>query len=592
MSATFTKVALIGLVEERYRLLARAQTATTAAPPQDDITLGLLDACAEIERVTGWRLMRSGRLVTPEQADGAGVDAVALSTSVGGPLRLLTTGPGRDALAGLIYRSIGGLFVQPEPLPPAEASGDDPQWRQLVAHMRAQHPHAILVVGAPSGGIRAPGTLADSAQAVAHWLTALRQTPSGDESARPLTLPVVFTGNTDDAMTLAGTLRSNTPMVHTVEPLSPASLAPLNRVISALYDGVVLRDVPGYAKLRGVSATPATAAATSLGGVVRFLSQQYQMTVVGADVGASATMLCAATAQGEFLPAALTQGGVGSGAGYILRGAGVANITRWLTLPADENTVREFALTRMLRPRGTPSTPLELELEYAFAREAIRLARQTPGSRLSGLNPIDVILGTGGVLSHVPHPALAALILLDALQPRGITSIVLDTVSLATMLGTVAQLAPEIAAEVTESDAVSLLLGSAISVAGMPTTGGEPAVRVVLDREDGSKQIEEVPPGAILRLPLAPGERALLSLYPASSCDVGLGPGQQARASEPIEGGALGLIVDARGRPLGLPATAAERISRLAEWQRALGIGGATGVGAGVNGIGREAGRP
>ncbi len=572
--SAFTKVALVSLVDERYRLLARAQVATTAAAPQADITRGLVEACAELERTTGRRLLHDGRVIAPEQDDGSGIDAIALSTSVGGPLRVLATGPGREALSGFLHRAIGGLFVQPEVLPPAARPGEeaDPAWQQLVAQVRAQHPHAVLVVGAPSGGIRTNGTIADAAEAVATWLEALRQAPGqapGDERPPPA-LPVVFTGSTEDGVTLAATLRASTPMVHPVEPLSPTTLSPLTRAVSALYENVVLRDVPGYTKVRRVAAAPPAATMTSLGGVVRFLAHQYRMTVVGVDVGASATVLAAATAQSEFLPAAFL-GGVGAGTGSVLRAAGVRNILRWLTTAADEHSVREYTLTRMLRPRMLATTPLELELEYAFAREAISLAQHAPGSRLAGLHPIDVVLGTGGVLAHPARPALAALLLLDALQPRGITSVVIDTAGLATMLGAAATVAPDLAAEVTESDAVSLLLGSVISVAGAPADGSS-TVRVVLERGDGRKLTEEVSYGAMVRLPLGPGERALLSLYPSATLDVGLGLGQQARASEPIEGGALGVVVDARGRPLILPSDPEERVARLSAWQRALGM--------------------
>jgi hypothetical protein len=69
-----------------------------------------------------------------------------------------------------------------------------------------------------------------------------------------------------------------------------------------------------------------------------------------------------------------------------------------------------------------------------------------------------------------------------------------------------------------------------------------------------------------------PGQQALLGLYPSPSVDVGLGPGQQARASEPVEGGTLGLILDARGRPFTVPTDPMERIMRIRQWHQALGL--------------------
>lgn len=237
-----------------------------------------------------------------------------------------------------------------------------------------------------------------------------------------------------------------------------------------------------------------------------------------------------------------------------------------------EDEVREYVLSRMLRPRALPTTPRELEIEHALAREALLLALRSPGSRLAGLSPLDVILGTGGVLAHAPHPGQAALILLDALQPRGITSLVLDTAHLSSMLGSVAALDAAAAAEVAENDAVLLQLGTVISPVGA-VPDGQPALRVVLEFGDGQRHIEDVPQGTLLRLPLPPGERAMLGLYPAQTVDVGLGAGQHARASEPVEGGALGLIVDARGRPFTPLSASGESVARQAQWRRALGIG-------------------
>ena len=573
--SVFTKMALVGIVDNQYRLLARTQVPTTVAPPYADLLIGVREACQQLEALTGRRLVGPESILTPEQDDGSGVDTIAVTTSVGGPLRLLTTGPGREALAGLLYKSLGGLFAQPEALPvaPVEATQDDPAWAELVAQLRTLRPHAIVVIGAPSTGIRGAGTIADHAQSVARWLEVLRSAPREDEELRLSSLPVVFSGTTEDGITLASTLRSATAMVHTVEQLTPATIGPLSRALNALYDGVVLREAPGYTRLRSL-AGPATATLTSLAGVARFLAHHYKMNVAAVDVGASATMLAGATTSGEFLPALFPQGGVGPGAGYVLRAVGAPSILRWLAIEADENTVREYVLTRILRRRMIPTTQLELELEYAMAREAIRLALHAPGSRLSGLHPVDVLLATGGTLTNTPHPAHTALILLDAMQPRGITSLVLDSGRIATMLGSVAAVAPEVAAQMTENDAMPSLLGTAVSVTGRPEDG-QPAVRAFLEYEDGKKDNIEVTAGALARLAVPHGRRALLSLYPAPGVDVGLGPGQQARASEPVEGGALGLIIDTRGRPLDLPTATMERMARLREWRTALGIGGA-----------------
>lgn len=567
-----TKVALLASIEGHYRLVARTQTPTTSMPPTPDLVVGVQNAIHALERITGRTLLREGRLITPEHEDGSGVDGLALATSAGGPLRLVAIGPGRESLIGLVHRSTGGLFVQIETLPPtAPPLPVPPDWRRTVSQVRAQHPHGVLVISPPFGTSRNLSTMEETARAVAQWLDVLREPApdSGDEATAAL--PVLFTGSATDALPLQTALQGRSADLHVVEGLSPSTLAPLNRAASALYESAVLRTLPGYSGLRGLSNTPPAATITALAGMVRYLAQHFRTTVVGVDVGASSTTLAGATANGEFMPATDPNAGVGSGIGHILRARDAHHVLRWLSFAADEDELREYALTRMLRPHALPATARELEFEHAFAREALYLALRAPGARLAGLHPLDVVLGTGGVLTNVAHPAQAALILLDALQPRGITSLVLDTAHISNMLGSVAGLDSVAAAEVAESDAVLLQLGTVISPVGT-VAAGEPALRVMLEFADGRRHIEDVAQGMLLRLPVAPGEHTLMGLQPAPNVDIGLGPGQQAQASEPVEGGALGLIIDARGRSLALAEDPATRIAQQQQWHRSLGL--------------------
>jgi hypothetical protein len=403
---------------------------------------------------------------------------------------------------------------------------------------------------------------------VAAWIDALRT--RGTEAAGSPEIPVIFAGMGTDATVVRGAL-GRQASVQAIDPLSPSTLGPLNQAVAALYASAVLRAVPGFDGLQALSRVPPVAVTTSLAGTVRYLAQHFQMNVVGVDVGASSTTLAGATAQGGFLPAAHPDAGVGPGLGAILRATGAPNVLRWVSEPMEEAELREYVVNRMLRPRLLPASPRELEIEHAFAREAILLALRAPGSTLAGMHPLDMLLATGGVLANAPQPAQAALILLDALQPRGITSLVLDAGQLAGMLGGAAAIDGAAAAEVTESDAVVLQLGSVVSTSGSATPG-QPALRITMEITDGRRQTTDVMPGELVRLPLGLGERASLTLAPGPTVDVGLGPGQQARASDPLDGGLLGVVVDTRGRPLVLPQQEHERLAALRQWRRALGI--------------------
>jgi hypothetical protein len=531
---------------------------------------GIRMAIGEIEQVCARALLRDGHTITPEQENGDGVDMVAITVSVGGPLHVLTTGAGREALTSLVHRATSGLFIALDPLPAeafAAGASDAAVIEQAVSTQTAR-PQAVLVVGHPLESQRAGPDMRETGRTVAAWLAAVRALAADGEAA-PL-VPVLFSGMPGDGAALQSALPDRNA-VHLLDALTPTTLLPLSQAVANLYANAVVRAIPGYSGLRTLNSAFPSSATTALAEATHFLGQQYQLNVVTVDVGASSTTLAAATAAGNVLTAVHPTAGVGAGAGAVLRAAGASNVLRWLTEPMEEVELREYVIRRILRPRLLPATAREIEIEQALAREAIALARRAPGSTLAGLRPLDVIVGSGGTLAHAPDVAQAALLLLDALQPIGITTLTLDVAQLLGMLGSLSGVAEALSMSVADGDAVVAQLGPVVSTSGT-VPDGQPALTVTLEYADGRRVSTEVAQGSLARLPLGPGERAALSLYPAPTIDAGLGVGQHARASEPVQGGMLGLIVDARGRPLVLPSQADERRARLRAWRRALGI--------------------
>jgi hypothetical protein len=101
---------------------------------------------------------------------------------------------------------------------------------------------------------------------------------------------------------------------------------------------------------------------------------------------------------------------------------------------------------------------------------------------------------------------------------------------------------------------------------------GEVALRVKVCYQDGRVVQQEVSFGSMEMIPLKPSERATLELRPTHRFDVGLGePGRGVTAE--AEGGVLGLLIDARGRPLELPADDTDRRQLIQAWLESVGIG-------------------
>ena len=86
-----------------------------------------------------------------------------------------------------------------------------------------------------------------------------------------------------------------------------------------------------------------------------------------------------------------------------------------------------------------------------------------------------------------------------------------------------------------------------------------------------SPVVTEVPYGSLAVVPLLPGERAALTLRPEQGLDIGAGAGKAATPQFEIEGGAVGIVVDARGRPLELPTDVDRRQARLLDWFQSTG---------------------
>src|SRR5437660_3628517 len=166
--------------------------------------------------------------------------------------------------------------------------------------------------------------------------------------------------------------------------------------------------------------------------------------------------------RGEFIPKVNTGIGVGPAVGTILQKVGIQRIARWLPFDITEDELRQYVLNHMLHPHVVPTNQRDLQISQAFAREAILLtveaARQINFEWLNA----DLILATGGVLAHAPKYGQAALMLLDSLQPRGVTSLVLDRSMLISQLGAVASVGPIAAVQVNENDAVMYRLGTCV----------------------------------------------------------------------------------------------------------------------------------
>ncbi len=172
---------------------------------------------------------------------------------------------------------------------------------------------------------------------------------------------------------------------------------------------------------------------------------------------------------------------------------------------------------------------------------------------------LNLIIGSGGVLSHAPRRSQSFLMMLDAFQPEGITKMAVDSIFMMPHLGVLSTINEQAAFEVFDRDCL-IRLGTAIAPKGIEKEG-----KVILRAEinyDNKTEILELKFGEIKVFPLELGKKAKLVLIPSSGFDLGEGPNKKAVAE--VEGGVVGLVFDGRGRPIQLSKE--NRAQKLFEW--------------------------
>jgi hypothetical protein len=124
-----------------------------------------------------------------------------------------------------------------------------------------------------------------------------------------------------------------------------------------------------------------------------------------------------------------------------------------------------------------------------------------------------------------------------------------------------------LAVHVLESNAF-MNLGTVISPVGRAR--GDLLLRVQMVRDGQKEPVVDIKAGGIQVLPLPVGKIADLYVQPMPNVNIGLGSGRGGWVRR-VVGGAFGLIIDGRGRPVQVPAAINRRQETLKAWQDGLG---------------------
>ncbi len=579
--STTTKAILIEKQGDEYRLVTRGEAPTTVEAPFEDVTKGVLNAVAEVEELRGRKLLDGDQIITPQTGE-SGCDIYISTSSAGGGLQMMVAGVVKTMTTESAARAAlgAGAIVMD-----ALASNDGRLPYQKIERIRRLRPDMILLSGGVDGGTM------EHVVEMAELLSAANPRP---RLGQGYDLPVIYAGN-KEARTEVERALGNKVALQIVDNLRPTleheNLLPARERIHDLFMEHVMAQAPGYKKLMEWTDAPIMPTPGAVGALIQKVAERDKINVVGVDIGGATTDVFSVF-KGKFNRTVSANLGMSYSVSNVLAEAGLENILRWVPFAIGEEDLRNRIGNKMIRPTTIPQTLEELQIEQAIAREALRLAfvqhkefavelrgvqqertiadafrQSASGATLVDLMSLDLLIGSGGVLSHAPRRPQSFWMMIDAFLPEGVTRLAVDSIFMMPHLGVLASVNDRAATEVFYKDCL-VRLGTCVAPVG-PGKPGKDCVRVEMQVPGRGAVQEAVPFGELRRIPVAYTMEFAARVSPARGFDVGAGPGQPLQTK--FEGGLVGIVIDTRGRrPFELPADPASRVQKFQDWSKAF----------------------
>lgn len=597
--STTTKAILIEFVNGEYRLVSRGEAPTTVEAPFEDVTMGVLNAVAELEELTGRQLLdEDHRFITP--ANGKiGTDVYISTSSAGGGLQMMVAGVVRSMTAESAERAaLGAGAIVMDVI----ASNDKRLPHQQIERIRHLRPDMILLSGGIDGGTTT------HVVEIAELVAAADPRPRLGSSYK---LPIIYAGN-KDARDPVGETLSDKVDLRVVDNLRPVlereNLGPAREEIHELFMEHVMAQAPGYKKLMSWADAPIMPTPGAVGLIIQTIADQYGIEAVGVDIGGATTDVFSVFRPEEeavFNRTVSANLGMSYSISNVFAEATLPMVMRWVPFHMDERDLRNRVKNKMIRPTTIPQSMEELIFEQAIAKEALRLAfkqhkdfatvlkgvqqqrtiadafeQSSSGATIVNMMTLDMLIGSGGVLSHAPRRQQSALMMIDAFMPEGVTRLSVDSIFMMPQLGVLTEVQPKAATEVFEKDCL-IHLGTCVAPKGQVKKAG-PVMKYKIDLPTGTVS------GTLDYLEMKKFElgiqenglpmKAHAVFEPERNFDLGNGPG--AKVEREINGGVVGVILDGRGRPFDLSSLSDnERVENLKKWMLELDIYPQTSLG-------------
>lgn len=563
--STTTKALLFEHRTEGWRQTFRGEAPTTVEEPVADVTVGAINSFREVQELSGREIIaRDGSFIVTTNDSTRGIDLYLSTSSAGGGLQMLVAGVVRTLSTESAERAALGAGAIVMEAVSADDGREDHERIERIRHIK---PDIVLLTGGIDGG--STSHVVEMAEIL---LAAAPRPRFGDT----LQLPVIYAGNREAAEHVCAILAklAKVLVVDNVRPtLDTENIAPAREAIHEFFLSHVMSHSPGYGKL--LSWTPVAVMPTpaAVGDMVNTFAKQTKQSVLCVDIGGATTDLFSVFPNQDGVPVSNRTVSANLGMSYsianVLVEAGAASIKRWLPFDIEESELRDRLRNKMIRPTSIPQTVDDLWLEQAVCREALRLSLKHHRSLAIGVGTahrergiadvfsqksdryqlvdmlkLDIVIGSGGVLSHAPSRIQAAMMMIEGFGLEGVTQLAVDSIFMLPHLGVFASVHPAAAQEIFEHDCL-VYIGVAVVPRYQPSVARGAILAEIL--VDGAV-LGQVVAGEVARIVVAAHTAGVLAIVPKHrGIEVGAGPGK--RVERHVRFGECGIIIDGRNRP-------------------------------------------
>ena len=465
IGSTTTKAIFLNREQGRYCLKGLSNAITTVESPYEDVKIGVYQSIKKLEKISGESFLASD---ANENNLKFLADVSYLTTSsAGGGLQILVVGLTLYESAKSAERAAygaGGVLLN------TIAINDKRSTYEQMHIINNSHPDIILFSGGTDGG---------AYTGVVRMAEILSFGKPSPKFATEKNIPLIYAGNIEaqDFMEKLFAPDYNFSILPNIRPrLDLEIIEPVSEKIHELFLNSVMEDAPGYAQLKQLvngSILPTPLAVLK---VMNLLKTKISASILKVDIGGATTDIFSVINDKLYRTVSANYG-MSYSISNVIAKAGYEELRKLLPLSFSEKLVRDYIGNKMLNPGFVPDNDIEIAIEQAVAIIAIRLSLEQHydmhlnTSKIGFLeyvksrfrdpfydqmyqekiaekrkfhhSDINLVIGAGGVISHVEKPLQALYIIMQGFQVEGITQIWRDKHFISPHLGVLSQLSKE-----------------------------------------------------------------------------------------------------------------------------------------------------